>query len=149
RAQRRRRRVIEPGGRATLPSLTYRPASEADVLRCAEVWRIAINHYITRLNQPEVPDDLSIIAKLYTHLRATDPQRVIVAVAPDPEAPGEEAVVAFAVALQRAHVWFLSMLFVLPDVQLRGLGRELLARVLPTDGAVTVRATATDSAQPI
>jgi len=41
------------------------------------------------------------------------------------------------------------MLFVLPDVQLRGVGRELLRRVLPNNGAITVRATATDSAQPI
>ena len=40
------------------------------------------------------------------------------------------------------------MLFVLPEFQGSGLGRELLGRVAPTDGAM-VRAVATDSAQPI
>jgi GNAT superfamily N-acetyltransferase len=141
--------VIHHGGRPPLPPLTFRNATEDDIARCADVWRVAINHYVTALNQPEVPDDLSVIAKLYTHLRDTDPERFVVAIAPEPAEPGGERVVAFAVALQRDHVWFLSMLFVLPDVQLRGLGRELLARVLPADDEVTVRATATDSAQPI
>jgi GNAT superfamily N-acetyltransferase len=141
--------VIDQGDRPPLPALTFRTATDDDIPRCAEVWRIAINDYVTALNQPAVPDDLLIIAKLYTHFRATDPERFVVAVAPDPDEQGHDRVVAFAIALQRDDVWFLSMLFVLPDVQLRGLGRELLARVLPPPGTVTVRATATDSAQPI
>ena len=141
--------MTDKGETPELPPLVFRAATEDDIPRCAEVWRTATNHYITALNQPELPDDLSIIAKLYVHLRATDPERFIVAAAADPDQPGAERVVAFAVALQRDHVWFLSMLFVLPDVQLRGLGRELLRRVLPHNGAITVRATATDSAQPI
>ena len=57
--------------------------------------------------------------------------------------------VAFAVAIERERLWFLSMLFVLPESQGAGLGRELLARVLPGDDADGIRATATDSAQPI
>jgi GNAT superfamily N-acetyltransferase len=141
--------VTERGGRPDLPALSFRPATQDDIPRCAEVWRTATNHYITALNQPELQDDLSIIAKLYVHLRATDPERFVVAVAADPARPEGERVVAFAIALQREHVWFLSMLFVLPDVQLRGVGRELLRRVLPQNGEITVRATATDSAQPI
>jgi GNAT superfamily N-acetyltransferase len=141
--------VTRVGGRPALPPIEFRQAVDEDIPRCAEVWWSATNHYVTALNQPPLPDDLSIIAKLYVHLRATDPERFVVAVTPDDDAPGAERVIAFAVALQRDHVWFLSMLFVLPDVQLRGLGRELLARVLPQDGRVTVRATATDSAQPI
>ena len=40
------------------------------------------------------------------------------------------------------------MLFVLPEHQGSGVGRELLARVLPADPEIA-RATATDSAQPI
>ena len=141
--------MTDQGERPELPPLAFRAATEEDIPRCAEVWRTATNHYITALNQPELPDDLSIIAKLYVHLRATDPERFVVAAAADPDGAGAERVVAFAVALQRDHVWFLSMLFVLPDVQLRGVGRELLRRVLPNNGAITVRATATDSAQPI
>jgi GNAT superfamily N-acetyltransferase len=141
--------VTRVGERPALPPIEFRQAVDEDIPRCAEVWWSATNHYVTALNQPPLPDDLSIIAKLYVHLRATDPERFVVAVTPDDDTPGAERVIAFAVALQRDPVWFLSMLFVLPDVQLRGLGRELLARVLPQDGRVTVRATATDSAQPI
>ena len=141
--------MTKVGGRPALPPIAFRTAREDDIPRCTQVWLAAINHYVTALNQPPVPDDLSIIAKLYAHLRTTDPERFVVAVTPDPDDVGAERVIAFAVAIQRDHVWFLSMLFVLPDVQLRGLGRELLARVLPEDGTATVRATATDSAQPI
>ena len=141
--------MTKAGGWPPLPPIEFRQAREDDIPRCAEVWWTATNHYVTALNQPPLPDDLTIIAKLYVHLRATDPERFVVAVSSDPADPAAERVIAFAVALQRDHVWFLSMLFVLPDVQLRGLGRELLARVLPQNGEVSVRATATDSAQPI
>lgn len=137
------------GERLALPPIEFRRASDDDIPHCAEVWFAATNHYVTALNQPPLPDDLSIISKLYVHLRTTDPERFVVAVTPDNGDRGSERVIGFAVALQRDHVWFLSMLFVLPGAQLRGLGRELLARVLPQDGEVTVRATATDSAQPI
>jgi GNAT superfamily N-acetyltransferase len=141
--------VTEVGERPALPPIDFRQARDEDIPRCAEVWWTATNHYVTALNQPPLPDDLSIIAKLYVHLRATDPERFVVAVTPSEAEAGGDRVIGFAVALLRDHVWFLSMLFVLPDVQLRGLGRELLGRVLPRDGRVTVRATATDSAQPI
>jgi hypothetical protein len=40
------------------------------------------------------------------------------------------------------------MLFILPDFQGSGLGRELLERILPSDDGIA-RAVATDSAQPI
>ncbi len=46
-------------------------------------------------------------------------------------------------------LWFLSMLFVLPEVQGSGVGRALLDRVGPPAGLDVVRATATDTAQPI
>ncbi len=60
----------------------------------------------------------------------------------------EERIVAFASAVARERLWYLSMLFVLPDYQRSGLGRRLLDSVLPMDGTMA-RATATDSAQPI
>jgi hypothetical protein len=56
--------------------------------------------------------------------------------------------VAFGSAVVRERVWYLSMLFVLPEFQGAGLGRDLLARLLPADDAMA-RATATDSVQPI
>jgi hypothetical protein len=47
----------------------------------------------------------------------------------------------------RERFWYLSMLFVLPELQGAGVGRQLLARVLPAGDVA--RATATDSAQPV
>jgi hypothetical protein len=57
--------------------------------------------------------------------------------------------VGFGSAVDRGPLWFLSMLFVEPGEQTRGLGRALLERMvpLPLDGRVL--ATCTDSAQPI
>ncbi len=72
------------------------------------------------------------LVALLAHLRATDPERFLVAVRPG--ADGAERVVAFASASRREHVWFLAMLFVLPDEQARGLGRALLEAVLPAGG---------------
>jgi GNAT superfamily N-acetyltransferase len=137
------------GQRPDAAAIRFRPATDEDVPVCADIWRISINDYIVRLNQPEVPDDLSIIQRHYRHLRSTDPERFVVATQHDAGAPAGERIVGFTVATVRQRVWFLSMLFVLPDVQAQGLGRDLLRRVLPADGDGMALATATDSAQPI
>lgn len=129
----------------SLAGLTYRPVRPDELTTCAGIWRTSINDYIVPMGQAEIPPELGPITRLYTHLRATDPDRFIVATVPD--AAGER-VVAFASALVREHLWFLSMLFVLPGYQGAGLGRGLLAQVLPPDGAM-IRGTATDSGQPI
>jgi len=129
--------------------LTYRPARPDELVACAEVWRHGINDYIRRLNQPDVPPDTASLVRLYAHLQATDPERFVVATTPEPDADGGERIVAFASALMRERLWFLSMLFVLPEAQGAGIGRALLAQVAPSDGAATFRATATDTAQPI
>jgi GNAT superfamily N-acetyltransferase len=139
---------------AIVPTATghvFRPATVADLPTCARVWRESINDYGGRLNLPEVPDDLGPILRLYAHLRSTDPDGFVVAERPG--GGGEPTIDAFAIALVRDRLWFLSMLFVLPGAQGRGLGRALLGAVLPGDGPGSSpdgwRATATDSAQPI
>lgn len=126
--------------------LAIRPATADDLPVCAAIWRVSINDYIARLGQPEIPDELGPIMRLYGHLHATDPERFVVAVRPD---VAGERVVGFALAVVRERVWYLSMLFVLPEVQAGGVGRELLERVLPAPGEGMIRATGTDSAQPI
>jgi GNAT superfamily N-acetyltransferase len=91
--------------------------------------------------------ELGPITRLYAHLQASDGERFLVAEMPgEPGEPGE--IVAFTAATLRDRQWYLSMLFVLPDFQGSGLGRELLERILPSDDGIA-RAVATDSAQPI
>jgi GNAT superfamily N-acetyltransferase len=128
---------------------TFRPATADDLLACATVWRIALNDYLPRRGERPVPDELGPLIRLYTHLHRTDPAGFVVAEdptrAPDPVMG---RIVGFAASYRREALWFLSMLFVLPDRQGRGLGRRLLDRV-PPDGAARWRATATDTAQPI
>lgn len=127
-------------------TLAYRPARPDELPACAEIWRVSINDYIGRVGQPDVPPDVGPLLRLYGHLQATDPDRFVVAV-------DDERVVAFASALMREHLWFLSMCFVLPELQGTGVGRALLDATAPpavgSDGVPVVRATATDSAQPI
>ncbi len=129
--------------------LSYRPARPDELGACAEIWRDGINDYIRRLNQPEVPADTASLLRLYGPLQSTDPDRFVVGTAPHPGSDGGERIVAFASAVLRERLWFLSMLFVLPEAQAAGVGRALLEQVAPPHDPTIVRATATDSAQPI
>jgi GNAT superfamily N-acetyltransferase len=132
-------------------AISYRPVRTDELEACAEVWRDGINDYTRRLNQPEVPPETASLLRLYAHLQSTDPERFVVATTPAAGVDGGdgERIVAFAAAVMRERLWFLSMLFVRPGLQGAGLGRALLARVAPADGEASFRATATDSAQPI
>jgi GNAT superfamily N-acetyltransferase len=121
--------------------LTYRPVRIDEIETCAGIWRTAINDYVVHLGQDEIPPELNPIIRLFTHLQSTDPERFLVATAQD-------RVVAFVSAISRERVWYMSMLFVLPELQGAGVGRRLMERVLPADDGIA-RATATDSAQPI
>ncbi len=133
-------------GQASSLAITLRPATPADLPACAAIWRDSINDYTRRLNQPDIPDDLGSILRLYEHLRNADPDGFVVA---EGRGAGEApSVVGFASAIRRPPVWFLSMLFVLPGVQASGIGRMLLGEVMPPAGAMTL-ATCTDTAQPI
>jgi GNAT superfamily N-acetyltransferase len=142
--------IAGPGGRLGRPrsDVTYRPARDEDLAECADIWRIAIDDYLGRLGEPALPLEVGPTIRLYRHLRSTDPDRFIVA------ADGDR-LLGFASAVERDPLWFLSMLFVRPEVQAAGLGRELMDRVMPAGrpgaGGVAERtlATATDSAQPI
>ena len=128
--------------------LAYRPVRPDEIEACAGIWRTAINDYIVRFGQDEIPLEMNPIIRLFTHLQSTDPERFIGATQPAAVDAVAERVVAFASAISRERLWYLSMLFVLPELQDAGLGRRLLAQVLPVDDGMA-RATATDSAQPV
>jgi GNAT superfamily N-acetyltransferase len=142
-------RDVEPAG----APVRFRPAAPADLGACAAIWRAAINDYIGRLGQPEIPPEVHPVTRLFVHLQATDPDRFVVATVPAESDPldgtgGNDRIVAFGSAIVRERLWYLSMLFVLPEFQGAGLGRDLLDRLLP-DAGTMARATATDSVQPI
>jgi len=123
--------------------VTYRPATEADLPACEATWRDGLNDYLVPMGQYEIPADNPSLRLLHAHALATDPERFWVATRAD------GGVIGFASAVRRGPVWFLSMLFVRPGEQARGVGRELLQRVLPADGDDATLATATDAGQPI
>jgi GNAT superfamily N-acetyltransferase len=123
--------------------IKYRPATVADLPACERVWREGLDGYLGRLGFPEIALENPGLRRLHAHTLATDPDRFWVAT----EAKGH--VIGFGSAVERGPVWFLSMLFVSPEVQARGVGRALLDRLLPAPGGPSILATATDSAQPI
>jgi GNAT superfamily N-acetyltransferase len=127
--------------------VVIRRATERDLLDCHRVWREAINAYTTPLGAPPLPEDNPGVRRLHAHALATDPGRFLVAERTN--RAGDGRVVAFGSAVDRGPLWFLSMLFVEPGEQARGLGRAVLERMLPLPLDGRVLATCTDSAQPI
>jgi GNAT superfamily N-acetyltransferase len=125
-----------------------RRATEDDLAVCAEIHRRALADYLVPAGQQLATWQPAALIRLFAHIRSTDPGRFLVA-----ERSGEA--VGFASAWVRGGVWFLAMLFVLPDEQGRGLGARLLEAVLPgpderaPDGERFVLAVATDSIQPV
>jgi GNAT superfamily N-acetyltransferase len=133
--------VADPSG------IVIRRASEADLADCHRIWRDALDAYLGRLNVPKLPEDNPGVRRLHAHALRTDPGRFLVAERTDQA--GDARLVAFGSAVDRGPLWFLSMLFVEPGQQARGLGRALLERMLPLPLDGRVLATCTDSAQPI
>jgi len=106
-----------------------RLARSEDVPECSRIWAAGIaDYYDRRLHQRWEPGDLEPLQRLLTHFLATDPELFVVATRGVDDAP---EVVAFGSANSRGAVWFLSMLFVRPDLQDAGIGRAILMRLLP------------------
>ena len=135
--------------RRASPDHIIRPAAEPDLATCAAIWRDALNDYLGRLGQSEIPEDFGPILRLYGHLHATDPGTFLVAGRGGAGSGDPAAIDGFVAVVRRDGLAFLSMLFVRPGAQGRGLGRSLLAAAMPAQDDVTWRATATDSVQPI
>ena len=132
-----------------LDGIAFRYATEADLPDCGRLHRIAIDDYTMRMGFPPSPPENPGLLRLHAHTLATDPTRF--QVAERPGRAGSSNVVAFGSAVERGPFWFLSMLFVDPTEQARGLGRALLERLLPPEADRDGKklATCTDSAQPV
>lgn len=127
--------------------ITIRPATIADLPDAHRIWRDAIDAYTERLGSQPLPRENPGVMRLHAHCIATDPSRFQVAVRSSVR--GEGRVVGFGSAVERGPLWFLSMLFVEPGEQARGLGKALLDALLPRPLDGRVLATCTDAAQPI
>jgi GNAT superfamily N-acetyltransferase len=130
-----------------LAGITFRPGIEGDLAECNRIWRESIDAYLLPMGFPPLPTDNPALRRLHAHTLATDPSRFVVA--EHRRLPGRRRVVAFGSAVERGPLWFLSMLFVEPGRQARGVGRSLLERILPAPLDGRVLATCTDSAQPV
>lgn len=132
---------------AATSGITIRPATVADLPDAHRVWRDAIDAYTEALGAQPLPRENPGVMRLHAHCIATDPSRFQVAVRSSVR--GEGRVVGFGSAVDRGPLWFLSMLFVDPGEQARGLGKSLLEALLPRELDGRVLATCTDAAQPI
>ena len=127
--------------------VSFRPGEERDLPDCNRIWREGIDAYLLPMGFPPLPLDNPGLRRLHQHTLTTDPSRFMVA--ERGARPGGRRIVAFGSAVERGDLWFLSMLFVEPREQARGVGSALLARILPTPLDGRVLATCTDAAQPI
>jgi len=123
--------------------INFRPAIAADLPACEEIWRAGLLGYLQPLGIADVLGENPGLRRLHAHTLATDPARFWVAT------DSADAPLAFGSAVRRGRVWFLSMLFVHPDAQGKGVGRAILERILPPVSDEAILATVTDSAQPI
>jgi hypothetical protein len=147
--------ITDDEERATTPGpadLRFRPATEADLPACERIWRAGLVGYLGPMGLGDIPEDNPGLRRLHAHTLATDPARFWVATTAEGAGSDKSdggAPVAFGSAVLRGRVWFLSMLFVNPEVQAKRVGRGILERILPGDGEDAILSTVTDSAQPI
>lgn len=122
--------------------MEIRPAIEADLPGAYSVFRRSIEDLYERhrFEPPRPPED--VFVRQHAHLLEHDAARFWVA-------REGERLVGFAAAFMRQDVWFLSALFVAPESQSRGVGKELLARVWEGQSPVRRRITIVDAIQPV
>jgi GNAT superfamily N-acetyltransferase len=121
--------------------VTYRRAEEDDMPRAFAVFRAALNSYLVPAGQEPVPDD-DAQSPGYRHFLRHDAERFWVA------GIGGQ-VVGWGSGLLRGDWWFLSSLFVLPEAHGMGIGARLLELAATGAPPGAVRATVTDSLQPV
>ena len=125
----------------TAIAFTYRPLVPADDDAAYAVFREALNDYLGRAGQGLVPEE-NDQSSGFRHVLRHDAARCWAAESGD-------RLVAWGAAIQRGRWWFLTDLFVLPEAQGRGVGRELLRRCMEAADDADTFATVTDTLQPL
>lgn len=110
-----------------------------DLAACAEVFYIAMDDMQTKRGLPPLPRNAPALDLLFRHIVTIDPDRAWVA-------EESESVVGFGMGTRREELDFLSFLFVHPDAQGRGVGRQLLQLALPDS---PYRGTCIEAIQPV
>ena len=112
--------------------MQIRPMEERDLSACVDIFNEAYNDVHRAYGFGEdAGDDDGWLLKPLSHLLHTDPEGAVIAT-------DDEGDVAFASTIRRGGFWFLSFLFVRPRAQRRGIGRELLDRLMPPADGVTL-----------
>ena len=119
--------------------ISYRPATPADLETCAQILETADDDLNARRNMPSFPRNRPALLKLLAHILEHHPRRTWMAEASD-------RAVGFGQAVVYDDLTFLAFLFVLPDVQARGIGRRLME--LSMQGS-RYRAVCINSIQPV
>jgi GNAT superfamily N-acetyltransferase len=140
---------VTAGTRDGLAGIEFRFATEADLPECGRIHAEGIDGYLVPMNFPPLPRENQSLLRLHAHTLATSPHRFIVA--ERRKRMGKRHMVGFGSSVDRGRLWFMSMLFVEPGEQARGLGRALLDRLLPPleERGEWTLSTCTDAAQPI
>ena len=102
--------------------MTIRPMTPDDVPACCDVFGLALNQMRRAIGLPPFHSDR--LDGGVAHLLGTDPHGSLVAVGAD------DGPVGFAQAARRDELWVLAHLFVAPESQGLGLGRDLLGRAV-------------------
>jgi GNAT superfamily N-acetyltransferase len=122
------------------PGVDFLTATTHDTVTCRDIFFASYNDLHRRYGQQEEdPTDPGWLDDALSHLLRTDPGGTVLALE-------DGAPCGFAASYRRDTYWFLSFLFVLPEVQGRGVGRDLLEAVLPSDELT--RALVVESFQP-
>src|SRR4249919_1367323 len=102
-------------------SISLRQARPGDMLGCARVFLRSATDLARRQGGSPPPTKPRDMVGPLGHLQRTDPKGFHVAVR-------DEKVVGFASTILRGNTHFLSMFWVLPSIQSKGIGRRLLKR---------------------
>ena len=124
-----------PAGGTPDAGTEIRMARPDEIEACARIWRAAINDYIVPPGPARVPARVRPGSpRLYAHLAVDGPGAV--RRRRPTRRRARERIVAFASAVVRERLWYLSMLFVLPEEQgARARPRAAAGRVLPPTGS--------------